>query len=722
MFSWTIKSRLITGLIGLTGLATVIGVVGWFSIEAINRTLNAITDTSAPTVETSDDLVMSLWEGAKVVVEAATAGTGGEIDELAAEFGMLMMEYESAESELQGLISDPTMVQHLDDAGLIQEELIGDAEMLFQLRHDYLTAESYSRQQLNSFDAAGADLNMLLDDLVNTNEMEMAAAEEEGDRLQERSASAAEVNAVLGELFERDYPMVRAAMSLQRMVIELQDTAGEYLYEHDAEALPTIAGQFEALFGMVLPQLDLLARFAETDADREALSQLRAEFDALHNSAIGEEMLFAAHRRLVEINHQVHRSIAAVDRAADSIAESLDYIADAADSVSDAADELAAESVAGAMVLILTLLAVTLTAAVALILMVVRGVTTPITAMTSAMDRLSKGDTSVAVPAAGRRDEIGDMAKAVQVFKDNAIDKARMEQERVRLEQEAATEKSRAMQALADRFEHEVGGIVTMVTDQATGLQQTAGKLAAAVQATEAQSGAATDAAGQASSNVHTMASATEKLSSAIDDVAHRLSTAAGQLQETAKGARAAEGRMDELQTAVAEIDQVVTSINDVAEQTNLLALNATIEAARAGEAGRGFAVVANEVKGLANSTRQMTESIARQLDAVKAASESAVSVSRNIVRDVDSLSQSTAAITASMEQQSAATAEIGRNAQEAATGTEDASRNIGGVQKAATDTSRASNEVRDAADDLGQRAAALQTAVNGFLNDIRAA
>ena len=722
MLSWTVKGRLIAGLTGLTGLATVIGVVGWISIEDINVTLNAITDSSAPTVETSDDLVMGLWEATKVAEEVAASTDGVEIDELTAEFDTLMTAYDEAEHELRGLVGDASMLEYLDAAGAAQEALVTRAATFFQLRREYLAAEHSTRQQLAAFDEAGADVNALLGELAAANETEMAVAEEEGDRLQSLSASAAEVNAVLGELFERDYPMVRAAMTLQRLVVEMQDTAGDYLDEADAEALAAARGRFDALHDAVAPQLDLLEQFAETDADRVALGRLREQFEALDVAAVGEGLLFAAHRTMVETDQRAARTLTDLENDADVVADSLDYIANAADAVSDAAEENAASSVSRATMFILTMLVVTLVAATALILMVVRGVTNPINAMTVVMNRLATGDTSVDVPGADRRDEIGEMAMAVQVFKDNAIEKIRMEQERQQLQQQADAEKRRSMQALADRFEQQVGGIVTQVTDQAAALQATATQLATAVEQTEAQSGSATAAAGQASGNVQTMASATEELSSAIAEVTDRLCGAAGQLQETANSARAAQGRMDELQAAVAQIDQVVTAINDVAEQTNLLALNATIEAARAGEAGRGFAVVASEVKGLANSTRQMTESIAQQLDAVKAASEGAVGVSRGIVQDVDALNQSTAAITASMEQQSTATLEIGRNAQQAAIGTEEVSKSMDGVQRAAVDTSRAADGVRCAADDLGKHAANLRQAANGFLSDVRAA
>ena len=718
----SIKGRLISGFAAIAGLAVIIGVYAWLSLGEINQMLNNITDTSAPIVETADDLVMGLWEATKVAEEILGAPNIDEIDELANEFEELMAQYEVAEVELNTLVVDEDMLESLQSAGETQEILVVGVRDLVQLRHDYLRARNSVDRQIVAFDEVGAQLNVVLGELATANELEMAAAEQRGDELEAAGGTAAEVNAVLGELFERDFPMVRAAMVMQRLVIELQDTAGEYIYERDAAALEHISADFNAIYQAIGPQAELLEQFQETADDAEAMQLLRVEIEALHEIATGPDRLFAAHRGLVLTAAEMDRTISDLEVNADTVSDQLDRIATAADAVSDAADEEAAASVGRATQVMAVLVLITLAAAGGMVLIVVKMITRPIAGMTSAMDRLANGDVHVAVPSADRRDEIGAIAKAVQVFKDNAIEKLRLEQGRKDLEAEAAAEKQRAMDALADRFDQEVGGIVKTVTDQAAELQTTAQQLAAAVDQTEAQSGKATNAAGQASGNVKTVAAAADALSSAIGEVTDRLGGSARQLDATARGARDAQGRMDELLAAITQIDEVVTAINGVAEQTNLLALNATIEAARAGDAGKGFAVVASEVKGLANNTRQMTENIAVQLSAVKSASDGALAASRAIVQEVEGLNESTSAIASSMEHQSGATSEIGRNAQEAALGTEDVSNSIAGVQQASKDTARASGDVRDAAGSLGRQAKALDKAVNQFLKEVRAA
>lgn len=346
----------------------------------------------------------------------------------------------------------------------------------------------------------------------------------------------------------------------------------------------------------------------------------------------------------------------------------------------------------------------------------------PLRRLSDTVRRLSEGDLDADVTAARTNDEVGQISTAVQVLKDNAIDAERLRREQAETEQRTEAEKRQAMRDLADRFEREIGGVVNMVGSAATELQGTSRQLSSAVEATESETSTAATGANQAAGSVQTMASASEELSAAIQEVNVQVTNAAGQLQSTAQGARGAESQMDDLIKAVSQIDEVVEQISDVAEQTNLLALNATIEAARAGDAGKGFAVVANEVKSLANQTRQMTDNIAHQLTAVKQASKNAVEGSRKIVGEVETINETTGAIAASVEQQTATTAEISRSAQEAAKGTEAVSGSLASVKEASGDTAKASDSVAQAANNLTTQAEGLRTAVDTFLSEVRAA
>ena len=350
-----------------------------------------------------------------------------------------------------------------------------------------------------------------------------------------------------------------------------------------------------------------------------------------------------------------------------------------------------------------------------------RGITGPVNAMTRAMGILAKGDTSVVIPATENKDEIGEMAQAVQVFKDNAIRVAAMQKEQEEAKARAESERKRMMLSMADNFENAVMGLVKGVSAQATEMQATAQSMSAAAEQSSAQASTVAAAAQQATANVQTVAAAAEELTSSISEIsrqvadAARISTTAS--EETARTNTMVEG----LALTANKIGEVVNLITDIASQTNLLALNATIEAARAGDAGKGFAVVANEVKNLANQTGRATDEISAQINAVQEETRRAVEAIRNIGTVIDQVRQISSGIASAVEEQGAATQEIARNVQEAATGTQDVSMNVTGIMESATSTGAAAGQVLGAAEDLAKNSETLRSEVSRFLDGVRA-
>ncbi|WP_431856232.1 methyl-accepting chemotaxis protein [Azospirillum sp.] len=385
-------------------------------------------------------------------------------------------------------------------------------------------------------------------------------------------------------------------------------------------------------------------------------------------------------------------------------------------------DRLSAETESAAVQSLVIAAAMLVLGAAASVVIAVFGIRRPIATLNAAMERLARGEATVEIEGRTRGDEVGSMARTVEVFKENLIRTRRMEQEAKEAETRAAAEKRRSMLDLAQRFEDRVGGVVNSVGSAATELQATASQLAAAVEEVSAQCVAVAAASEQASANVQTVASASEEMSTAIHQLSERVTRAAGRSKAAASGAEQAQRELDALSSAIEQVDQIVAAINAVAAQTNLLALNATIEAARAGDAGKGFAVVASEVKNLANQTHAMTEQIGSNLAAVKGASGKTVEAMRSIIGQVGDIDHSTAEMAVSVEQQSAATGEISRNAQQAAVGTSEVSRNVGGIQQAEGETSAATNNVKRAADSLAGQSAMLKQEMDAFLAEIRAA
>ncbi len=354
-------------------------------------------------------------------------------------------------------------------------------------------------------------------------------------------------------------------------------------------------------------------------------------------------------------------------------------------------------------------------------LLVIRRVVRPLTAMTGAMRRLADGDLAVTIPGTGRRDEIGAMAQAVEIFQEHAVARERLEAEQ-RRELEARERRAVVLDRLTRGFEAKVSGLVGTLSSAATEMEATAGSMSTAAQQTNQQSFAVAAASEQASTNVQTVAAATEQLTASIREIGNR----AAQSQAITTRAVADARRTDETVRLMAgcaqRIGEVVGLIQAISSQTNLLALNATIEAARAGDAGKGFAVVAHEVKTLASQTAQATDDIAAQIVQVQTVTRDAVAAIQDIAGVIGEVNEIATAIAAAVEEQGAATQEITRNVQQAAVGTQEVASNIAGVQQAANDTGTAASHVLSAAQELSQQAERLTGEVGEFLTGVRSA
>jgi methyl-accepting chemotaxis protein len=358
-----------------------------------------------------------------------------------------------------------------------------------------------------------------------------------------------------------------------------------------------------------------------------------------------------------------------------------------------------------------------------LALLLGRGISQPMIAMCKAMRELAGGNFDVVLPGLGQRDEVGEMAGAVEEFKLQAIAKA----ERDAAAQEAQNREAGAARRaelirFADDFETAVGSIVSNVSASAVHLEQAAGTLTRTAETTEGLSSQVAGASEVASGNIESVASATEELSASVDAIGKQVRESNRIAEGAVVQARQTDARIGKLSRAAQEIGDVVKLITAIAEQTNLLALNATIEAARAGDAGRGFAVVASEVKSLASQTAKATEDISNHISGMQEATQESVSAIKEIGATIGQISAIAASITAAVEQQGSATQEIARNVQSVAQGTREAADNIVQVNRGATETGSASEEVLSSAKALSSESTRLRAELDRFMQNIRAA
>ena len=352
-----------------------------------------------------------------------------------------------------------------------------------------------------------------------------------------------------------------------------------------------------------------------------------------------------------------------------------------------------------------------------------KGISRPMTAMCKAMRELAGGNFDMVLPGLGRKDELGEMASAVEEFKVQAVAKAERDAAAHDAQNKASSAARRTeLIRFADDFEAAVGAIVSNVSASAVQLEAAAETLTRTAETTQSLSSQVSGSSEEASNNMQSVASATEELSVSVDEIGRRVRESSQIAQAAVLQAQQTDGRISKLSRAAQEIGDVVKLITAIAEQTNLLALNATIEAARAGEAGRGFAVVASEVKSLASQTAKATDEISSHISGMQGATQESVAAIKEIGGTIAKISDIAATISSAVEQQSSATQEIARSVQNVAEGTQQAAANIVRVNRGATETGSASEDVLSSARTLSTESTRLREELDRFMANIRAA
>ena len=489
--------------------------------------------------------------------------------------------------------------------------------------------------------------------------------------------------------------------ALQIAVLQMRREEKDFLARRDQRYANAVMAQGEA-FAAALSRSSLPAALQRELAEKMAAYQV--DFARV---ADGVQTVAAETRKLSETYAALEVHLTAIEKAIAARYEAA--IATTAENATTIRQ-----------VILVSIVVVTLLVAV-LAWLISRSVAGAVIGMTGLMGRLAGGDLEVTVSGIERRDEIGAMAKAVQVFKDNAVAARRLEAEQ-KAEQVRKEQRQQAVEGFIKGFDESVAGSLGLLASASTELQSTAQSMTATAEEAQRQSTAVAAASEQASTNVQTVASAAEELSSSIQEISRQVTESTRIAGQAVDEATRTNDKVQALAEAAQKIGDVVKLIADIAGQTNLLALNATIEAARAGEAGKGFAVVASEVKSLATQTARATEDIAAQVKAIQGATGDSVQAISGITTTIGRINEIATTIAAAVEEQGAATQEIARNVQQASAGTAEVSSNIVGVNQAAADTGAAATQVLGASGELSKQGETLRAEVNTFLANIRSA
>ncbi len=503
--------------------------------------------------------------------------------------------------------------------------------------------------------------------------------------------------------------LLSTAIEARRLSLSTQIGVAKRLGSHDEAAGKSAVEAFDGL-RHGLSQIDSLTKGSDTNA---AVAPLLKVVDAYQAAFLRSATLDSD--QLTLLNGAMKQAGTAMSDDAVKAKES--NLAD------QAATEAAAKAVIGSgETLVLWLGVIGLAIGVVLAWVIGRGIARPVVGMCAAMRALAGGNKAVEIPGVGRKDEIGQMADTVQVFKTNMIEADRLREESELHKADAEKERKTGMLRLADSFEAGIKGVVASVASQATEMQSSAEAMTHTAEQATQQATAVAASVEEASANVQTVAASTEELSSSVLEIGRQVEQSSKIANQAVIEADKTNATVEGLNKSAQRIGEVVQLIETIAGQTNLLALNATIEAARAGDAGKGFAVVASEVKSLANQTAKATEEIRSQIGDIQGATGQTVEAIRIIGATIRQMSEIATTIASAVEEQGAATREIATNVHQAAQGTSDIATNIEGVSRAASETGAAATQVLGAAGELSKQSEMLRHDVDQFLATVRAA
>jgi len=510
-------------------------------------------------------------------------------------------------------------------------------------------------------------------------------------------------------------PSLRAAGEIRTTVVRMRAAEARIAMTDSPESYEVGLKGYGGFDKSVQEMIERYKReLVANDEDRQAILAVETEL-VTYRAAVAATLALA--QKLDRVTAE--KSYLGNQKIYQPVMAAAEKVVDLNQKGADASVEMARHNYREAVIVIIACAGVSLVLALLSYLVMARTVVAPLGSITATMRVLAEQRLDTVIAEAGRGDEIGQMAAALQVFKDNMAEAERLRASQA-AEQAGRLERARRVDQLVAEFDSSISEVIGTVTQSSGSLETTARAMSATAESTSSRVILVSAAAEAASSNVQTVAAAAEQLSSSIDEIGRRVAESASFADEATRQAGATDAQIAGLSEAAARIGDVVQLINDIASQTNLLALNATIEAARAGDAGKGFAVVAGEVKILANQTARATEEISSKVIEMQAATAHSVEAVKAIGRTIARIAEISTGIAAAVDEQNAATGEIASNVHQAAQGTAEVSSGIVEVARGAAEVGGASSEVLGAAGRLSRNAESLRSQVDRFLSTIK--
>jgi methyl-accepting chemotaxis protein len=702
-----IRHKLYLAFAAAAAMTVVASLVAWFNFTRIGESLDDITARRVPGMAAS----LELAQLSAQIAAAAPVLAGAAND---SERQQIQSALKAEEAAMQVLLGRIEAMGEKSAAATLRQNATDLTARLDELNRgvqERLTIAGQRAERLAGLRAAHDSFLQtvapMLDDTSFAMSIAMSSVAEKGN--------AQQIARELAKLGDNELASLEAILRLVSEVNQLAGILAESAMLPRREMLAPVGDRLTASAARLRKNLDTVDKI-------EKNPKLRAATDAVLAFGSGDASLLDLRKRELERDGAAAASLKAARDIATRFGAEVSKIVASAQEGNAIAARSAAAAISGGETLLLIVTIVSLAGAAALAYLYVgRNIAMRLDALVRAMRAIAGGTLDAKIPASGR-DEIGEMAQALVVFRDNAS-AIRQADSRAEAERRKSADERRAdMQRLAGELEASVKQVVDRLSKAASQLHTTATAMSETATTASERSNSASASAQQASGNVQTVAAASEELSSSISEISRQVTQSAKMAGQGVESARNTNSSVEGLAEAAQKIGDVVKLINDIAGQTNLLALNATIEAARAGEAGKGFAVVASEVKSLATQTAKATEDIAAQVAAIQGATRSSVDAIKGIGGIVHEINDIAAAIAAAVEQQGAATQEIARNIQQAAAGTNAVSADIGEVAQAATRTGVQANDILAAAGQMSQQAELLDGEVQRLLARIRAA